>query len=60
MKLFTIFSSQHTLFGSSNQGGLDEVEVREGHMVRRGRRRNMYRILVREFDVKKKIWRRDM
>jgi hypothetical protein len=34
------------------------MAVREGHKTRRGRRRNMYRILEWEFDVKKKTWRR--
>ena len=34
------------------------MEVRGGRMACRGRKRNMYRVLVGEFDVKKKPWRR--
>ena len=34
------------------------MEVREEHTACRGRKRNMYRILVEEFDAKKKTWRR--
>jgi len=44
--LSTMFTSHHTLFECSDQGGWDEVEIREEHTARRCKKRNMYRILV--------------